>query len=209
MRQPEVRQLNDAEMRFGVHEDGKPVIQGYAAVFNSLSEDLGGFREVIRPGAFARGLAGADVRALIGHDPSRILGRSTSGTLRLVEDSRGLKAQIDPPDTSYARDLAESIRRGDMTGMSFRFYVAPDGERWRSEPGGVIRELTDVTIDDVSIVTYPAYPDTSVAIRSLEDFRRLQSRRDGWSTRAGMRLRLAETENGPYRKGKTHARDER
>lgn len=194
--QAEARCLAAAELR-AEEVDGKPQIRGYAAVFNSLSEDLGGFREVIRPGAFARGLARADVRALINHDRNLILGRNTAGTLRLLEDSRGLQIGVDPPDTSYARDLLESIRRGDISGMSFRFYVAEGGDDWRSEPSGVIRELRDVDIDDVSVVTYPAYPDTTVAVRCLDEFRShsrgQQPPRDPWLDSAWVRLRLAES----------------
>jgi HK97 family phage prohead protease len=191
---PEIRCLPQAELR--VTRDGKaPVIAGYAAVFNSLSQDLGGFRELIRPGAFARGLAGADVRALINHDRNLVLGRNTSGTLRLSEDSRGLRIEVDPPDVSYARDLLVSLERGDISGMSFRFYVAVGGESWRSEPQGPIRELTDIEIDDVSVVVYPAYTDTTVAVRSLrERFPAAQPKYDPWIDRARSRLRIAETE---------------
>lgn len=192
----EARCLAAAELR-AEDVDGRPQIRGYAAVFNSLSEDLGGFREVIRPGAFARGLAKADVRALINHDRNLVLGRNTAGTLRMLEDSRGLRVEVDPPDTSYARDLMESMKRGDISGMSFRFYVDEDGDEWRSEPDGVIRELRSVSIDDVSVVTYPAYPDTTVAVRSLDEFRShsrgQQPPRDPWLDSAWVRLRLAES----------------
>jgi hypothetical protein len=185
---PETRSLSAPELRVA-EADGKPVIAGYAAVFNSLSEDLGGFREVIRPGAFARGLAGADVRALVNHDPTLVLGRNRAGTLRLAEDSRGLKVEIDPPDTQAGRDVLTSIRRGDIDGMSFRFYVAAGGETWRSEPSGVIRELTD----DVSVALYPAYRATDVSVRcleALESFRRSQPRRTPLRDRAVRTLRL-------------------
>jgi uncharacterized protein len=198
MGKPETRQLPGAELRVESVE-GKPRIVGYAAVFNALSVDLGGFREVIRPGAFATSLANADVRAMVNHDRNLVLGRSKSGTLRLMEDARGLRYEVDLPDTQYARDLAEVMKRGDVSGSSFRFYMFDDksrGQKWRSEPDGVIREITEFAqIDDVSVVTYPAYPQTEAALRSLEEFRRSQPRRDeAWLASAAMRLRLVEAE---------------
>ena len=189
---PETRSLPAPELRV-VDAEGRPTITGYAAVFNSLSEDLGGFRELIRPGAFTRGLPGADVRALVNHDPTLILGRNTAGTLRLTEDVNGLKVEIDPPDTQVGRDIVTSIRRGDVSGMSFRFYVADGGERWGSGPSGVVRELLDLEIDDVSVALYPAYRATEVSVRSLEaldTFRRSQPRRTPARDRADRMIRL-------------------
>ena len=154
-----------AELRADEH-DGK--IRGYAAVFDSLSEDLGGFREQIAHGAFSDTL-GADVRALWNHDANFVLGRTTSGTLTLREDSHGLAIEIDPPDTQQAKDLLISIRRGDVSQMSFGFYTQDDA--WEQRDGENIRTLRKVELFDVSPVTYPAYQDTSVAVRSL----------DGWT----------------------------
>lgn len=165
----EVRTIPGSELRLAQNAEGKPMIVGYAAVFNSLSLDLGGFRETIRPGAFDATLeAGADVRALVDHLPYRIIGRNKAGTLRLLADAHGLKCEIDPPDTSIGRDTVESLRRGDVDNMSFGFFVVTDD--WRMVDGEVIRELIEVSLDggDVSVVTYPAYPDTQVAVRSLE-----------------------------------------
>ncbi len=151
-------------------EGGRPTIEGYAAKFNELSADLGGFRERIAPGAFARTLdEGADVRALVDHDPSRIIGRTTAGTLELIEDATGLMVQIDPADTSVGRDLVESIRRGDINQMSFGFTIASEGDSWGTDAEGqMIRTLTDVDLWDVSAVTFPAYPDTEIAVRSMQ-----------------------------------------
>jgi len=148
------------------HEgDGLPVIAGYAAVFDSLSEDLGGFRERIKVGAFTRSLReGADVRALVDHDPSKILGRNLAGTLRIKPNAKGLFVEIDAPDTTVGRDIQKSIKRGDVNGMSFAFFTRTD--EWHMEDGEAIRELLDVDLQDVSVVTYPAYPATDVAVRS-------------------------------------------
>lgn len=162
----EKRSLQGVELR-ATEGGGLPAIEGYAAVFNSLSTNLGGFRERIEPGAFAASLnAGADVRALVDHDPAKIIGRNKSGTLTLSEDSHGLKVSIRPPDTTAGRDVVESIRRGDLDAMSFGF-VARDDEV-RKESGETVRVLRAVDLFDVSVVAYPAYQDTAVALRSVE-----------------------------------------
>jgi HK97 family phage prohead protease len=159
-----------------VREDGgKLKISGYAAVFNSLSEDLGGFVEVIRPGAFSAALeSGQDVRALVNHDPNLLLGRTTSGTMRLFEDRRGLRYEIDPPDTQVARDLVTLLKRGDLNGSSFAFSLAAGGDMWRDEKGQAVRELHEIgELYDVGPVVYPAYPSTvsEITTRSLRSFR--------------------------------------
>src|SRR5262245_2558056 len=132
----ETRYLRSTELRAEGADGERPLIVGYAAVFESLSEDLGGFRERIRPDAFTRSLQeGADVRALVDHDPSRVLGRNKAGTLRLRTDTRGLLVEIDPPNTTAGRDIVESIRRGDVDGMSFAFRTPKGGDDWRMEDG--------------------------------------------------------------------------
>ena len=140
-------------------------IVGYAAVFGKFSEDLGYFREKIAPGAFTACLR-QDVRALKNHDPSFLLGRSTSKTLRMVEDEFGLKVEIDLPDTQVGRDTAVEVGRGDMDGQSFSFTT--DIDQWDYSGDVPIRTLIKVrTLYDVGPVTYPAYTDTSAAMRSL------------------------------------------
>ena len=158
-----------------VHDDGgEPVIGGYAAVFDSLSEEMFGFRERVLPGAFTNTLKGKpDVRALIDHDSSKILGRTTAGTLTIKEDDRGLAVRITPPDTTAGVDVLKSIRRGDIDQMSFAFQTVTD--QWHTEDGEEIRELVEVRLFDVSVVTFPAYPDTSVSVRSNDPTIALQS----------------------------------
>ncbi|MBT9154466.1 MAG: hypothetical protein DDT39_01142 [Firmicutes bacterium] len=148
-------------------------IRGYAAVFNSLSEDLGGFLEQISPGAFVDAIARDDVRALINHDSNLVLGRNRSGTLVMREDATGLGIEITPPDTQAARDLVELMGRGDVTQMSFAFSVSKEDQSWeQSGAGPWIRTVHKVArLYDVSVVTYPAYPSTSAAIRALEEYR--------------------------------------
>ena len=159
----------DLELR-AAGDDAPPVIFGYAAVFNQLSEDLGGFRERIAPGAFTKAL-GDDVRALFNHDPNIVLGRTRAKTLRISEDQKGLAIEIDPPDTPAAASLIESLRRGDISQMSFGFQTVED--QWDLIDGAMIRTLLDVRLFDVSPVTYPAYPQTEAALRSLDEFRKL------------------------------------
>jgi len=146
-------------------DDGPPKLIGYAAVFDSWSENLGWFREIIRPGAFKDSLArGDDVRALIDHTPSKIIGRRSAKTLDVREDDHGLHVEVALPDTAAARDIIESIKRRDVDGMSFQFITVSD--RWGMEDGEEIRELLKVDLIDVSVVTFPAYPTTDVALRT-------------------------------------------
>lgn len=161
--------LTNAEVR--MPEEGssdRPVFSGYAAVFNELSVNLGGFRERIKPGAFRSAIEGGDdVRFLINHNADKILGR-TPKTLTLSEDDMGLRVECELPNTSYANDLAESMSRGDISQMSFGFTTRADSWPEKdTETGLPIRQLDDVGLFDVSAVAYPAYPDTTAEVRSL------------------------------------------
>ncbi len=164
--------VEDIELR--IVDGDIPKIAGYAAKFGKWSEDLGGFREKIRIGAFDDVLAD-DVRALKNHDPNLLLGRTRSGTLRLTANKTGLRFEVDTPDTNVGRDTVEEIRRGDISGCSFGFIVETD--EWRYLEDDTI-ERTIISfrkLFDVGPVTYPAYPDTSVAARSLEKVKELQA----------------------------------
>ncbi len=165
--QLERRAFTCDEFRVLQDEGQQPKLRGHAAVFNSLSENLGGFREVILPGAFADAIVNDDVRALWNHNPDYVLGRNRANTLRLSEDATGLATEIDPPDTQWARDLMVSIQRKDVSQMSFAFRVLD--ERWEKKDGQHIRTLTKLRLFDVSPVTYPAYPATDVGVRSMAD----------------------------------------
>lgn len=171
MSQAEKRALL-CEVRAEESEEGQPArIVGHGAVFNKRSDMIMGmFREEIAPGAFDDVLQD-DVRALFNHDPSFILGRTRSKTLELSVDSNGLRYDISPPDTQTVRDMVLApLMRGDITGSSFAFHVAPDGDEWREdEDGTIIRTINRFSrLLDVSPVTYPAYPDAGAAKRSLE-----------------------------------------
>ncbi len=151
-------------------------VVGYASVFkdaegnSALSENLGGFREKIDPNAFNDVLKD-DVRALFNHDPNYIIGRSTSGTLSLSVDERGLKYSVNIPETTYGDDLMVSLKRGDITQNSFGFIVEDDS--WdEDEDGNTIRTINKVgRLLDVSMVTYPAYPDAEIGKRSFLNYR--------------------------------------
>src|SRR6266700_2864691 len=124
------RRTITAEVRAS-RADGKPTrLEGYAAVFNKFSENLGGFKEKIAPGAFSRAITEKqDVRALFNHDPNFVLGRTASGTLDLSEDDKGLMFSCEMPDTTVARDLMALVERGDVNQCSFGFIVRADSEQ--------------------------------------------------------------------------------
>ncbi len=172
MKDKETRCFTIDGLKVETRADGKRTIHGHAAVFNSLSEDLGGFREMIAPGSFMDAIKTDDVRALFNHNPDYVLGRNMAGTLRMVEDVRGLAIEIDPPDTQVCRDLMVSMERGDISQMSFGFSVRPNGQNWGTDDeGNAIRTLTSLRLFDVSPVTYPAYTATDVAVRSLTEWK--------------------------------------
>lgn len=166
------------EVREG--KEGEPTrIRGLAAVFDSLSENLGGFREIIAPGAFDD-TDMSDVRGLFNHDANFVLGRTTNETLRLKQTKDGLEYDIEIPDTQTIRDLVlEPIRRGDVSQSSFGFIVGRNNDEWEEdEDGNVVRTIRAVErLFDVSPVTYPAYPDTNVAARCLEQLQEQNAER--------------------------------
>ena len=163
------RYFSNCELRVEQTGDGKPKIIGYAAVFNARSKDLGGFVEEIAPGAFTDALAAdGEVLALVDHDPGKVLGRRSAGTLRMAQDEKGLRVEIDPPDTSVGRDAVENIRRKDIKGMSFRF---PRGAKdsWRMDGVDTVRTVHKAGLRDVTVTAVPAYDDTTASLRTAAD----------------------------------------
>jgi HK97 family phage prohead protease len=157
--------LDNAELRVETREEGEPRrLVGYAAVFDSDSEDMG-FVERIAPGAFAEALKTSDVRALFNHDSDNLLGRTAAGTLELEEDDHGLRYEVVLPETTLARDLVAWVERGDITGNSFSFLVAEDSFD-REENVRTIERIAELF--DVGPVTFPAYPETVVSTRAQE-----------------------------------------
>ncbi len=169
------------ELRSNGENADKRTVFGYAAKFNSRSENLGSsdyqFYEILEPGAFDDVLMD-DVRALFNHDPSAILARSKNGqgSLKIGIDGTGLWYEFEAPDTQAGRDLLTSLGRKDVDQSSFSFTVSKDGQRWEETRDGdgptiFTRTITKISrLYDVSPVTYPAYPDATVALRSLAEF---------------------------------------
>jgi len=169
----------EAELTIETRANGTQVLVGYAAVYNRhslpLREGGSAFREIILPGAFdkilSRQRGRQDVVALLNHNSDLILGRTSSGTLELTTDEKGLRYVVTPPDTQVGRDTLELVRRRDLKGSSFAFAVDAKGERWTSDDEGPVREIRDVSLlADVSVVLTPAYPASSVSVaqRSYE-----------------------------------------
>lgn len=153
---------------FEIRQEGDGMtFRGYAAVFNSDSEPLP-FIERIMPGAFDKTLKSRNnVKMYLNHDSTLVLGSTRAKTLRLSVDGKGLLADADLPNTSYARDLAELMKRGDVDSMSFGFSVPRNGDRWSED--GMRRELREVRLHEVSVVTgFPAYKATSASLRSID-----------------------------------------
>jgi HK97 family phage prohead protease len=175
----EERRIVVGELRTVMDGDKPSKICGHAAKFDSLSEDLGGFRERIAPGAFAKTIESGDIRALWNHDANIVLGRNKSGTLRMSEDIAGLYYECDAPDTQLVRDMVMSpIARGDVNQCSFGFRTISD--KWAKVDGEWLRTLLEVELFDVSPVTYPAYASTDVGLRSLAQVRGEQGDNDLW-----------------------------
>lgn len=153
-------------------------VAGYAAVFNSPADIGDMWQEIIAPGAFAETLRDAnnDVLALYSHEIERLLGRRSSGTLRLNEDTKGLAIEIDLPDTSDGRDVATLIKRGDLKGMSFGFCVTHD--EWDETVTPPKRTIHAVDLREVTITASPAYEDTECGMRSLEQAKREREQRN-------------------------------
>lgn len=197
----QVRTLVVKELRT-VKEGETRKIVGYAAVFNSNSEDLGGWVERIAPGAFAKVLREKqDVRCLFNHDSNKVLGRTSSGTLKLEEDTKGLRFECTPPDTNEARDVITLIDRGDVNQCSFSFRTAyPGGVEWiyPDYPEPAIRTVKEVeTLYDVGPVSFPAYNETEVGLRSIDEaLANRPPKQNDASTAARIRLAEAEVENG-------------
>jgi HK97 family phage prohead protease len=158
-------QVDDLEVR--AEGDSAPVITGHPVVYEKWSEDLGGFRERILPGAATKTIAESDVRALFNHDPNFVLGRTRAGTLQLSEDQRGVAMRATPPATTWASDLLISMRRGDIDQMSFAFKAVRDDWRDPKKPGGLAeRDIFEFRMYDSSVVTFPAYVQTDAQVRT-------------------------------------------
>jgi uncharacterized protein len=185
------------ELRAAKRGNGPGQLVGYAAKYNSLSQDLGGFFERLAPGCFAD-VMGGDTCCLRNHDDDNLLGRTAAGTLELGSDDAGLLYYCELPNTSVGRDTAELVGRGDMRGSSFQFSIAMEGASWDWDGPSPLRTITKVgRLYDVAPVTNPAYLDTTVDMRSFQaalearDAKRAEAALHSLSL-ARARLRFAE-----------------
>ena len=183
------RTVRSIPMEFETREeDGNKSIEGYFAVYNSVYDIAPGMSESIAPGAFTKSIAG-DIRALVNHDTSLVLGRTKSGTLVLRDDSHGLWGHIDinPNDVS-AMDLYARVQRGDVDGCSIGFGIRSQDTDIR-EDGSIHWTLTDIDLYEVSCCTFPAYEETNISARAAErdDIRKREA--DTWREKAKERLK--------------------
>ncbi len=157
-----------ANLRASSDDDGATKLKGYAAVFN-VRTDLIWFEEVIAPGAFKRAIKEKqNVPALWNHNSDLVLGRVANDRLTLSEDDHGLHVEIEPADTQHGRDAIIDVAEGNVTQMSFAFRAIK--QEWIEEENQpALRQILDVDLYDVSPVTYPAYPQTSISARSAEN----------------------------------------
>lgn len=164
---------DDQKLELRVSEDGKTAtLTGYAVVYNRDSVPLygGEMIEQIADGAFKRTLtSGEDVRALVEHDSDKLLGRTSSNTLKLMDDAKGLRFELALPDVTYARDIRTLIERGDIRGCSFGFRTMQDEWNHGAKPSR--RRVIDADLREITITANPAYTDTTVAVRSLQSQR--------------------------------------
>ena len=155
-------------------------IEGYAIVYNQLSKPMafpstGKFREIINVGAASESLRNSpDLPMLYNHKPDDILGRTSSGTLQLREDATGIFFSLDIPDTQLGRDVRTLVKRGDIRGASFHITVPQGGDSWTNSKDGRIRTVNKLAIGEVSLTPFPAYEQTSAALRSYEQWENSQ-----------------------------------
>lgn len=172
--------LPAAELRFKrSSETEAATVAGLAAPYNALSNEIvefgSSFREQIAPGAFAGSLATRDILALWNHGTDKPLGRTSTGMLVLTDTEQGLAFELKLPPTSWGRDAAIAVERQDVQGVSIGFSLNPDGDDWQPVGDTWVRTLTDVTLWEVSLVTFPAYPQTTVSPRSLDRWKQAQA----------------------------------
>lgn len=188
------RQLRTISSEFNTRDDGGNLsIEGYFAVFGSVYEIAPGMSESIAPEAFDKTLSG-DIRALINHDTTLVLGRTKAGTLNLRTDNRGLWGHIDVnPNDSDAMNLYERVKRGDVDQCSFGFDIIDEETEFR-EDGSVHWTIKEVELYEVSPCTFPAYEETSIAARAKERDDLLKRKNEAWKEKMLKKLKGGDTE---------------
>lgn len=206
MKDREIRNLEGDEAEVRALGDSR-TIEGYGIVFNSLSQDLGGFQEVILPEAVEGVLEQSDIFARLDHNKNRgVLARSMKGkgSMKLAVDSKGVKYSFEAPKFDLGDEVLEGVRRGDIRGSSFSFKVS-DGQKWeKRSDGAYVRTITKFdVISDMSPVYTGAYPDASLALRSLDEFRAMEAA----STDVLEEIKPSVEENAPEPEVETRADD--
>ena len=191
-KQPDGREIRANVVQLEIREASvgaaTRTVTGYAAIFNSETDICGMWIEKIAPGAFSASLATRDVLALYAHDTARVVGRASVGTLRVAEDSKGLKVEIDLPDTTDGRDLAVLIERGDVGGMSFGFNTRK--QTWDETVEPPRRTIEEVDLYEVTITANPQYDDTEIKLRSQQILEHVREER-GQHNRVGALSRIS------------------
>ncbi|MCM3536588.1 HK97 family phage prohead protease [Priestia endophytica] len=176
----EKRELPQSTIEIRESEEGKRTITGYAVKWEMKSHSMGyftRFREQFKKGAFAESLNKEDQRALWSHDTSKVLGRTKNGTLRLYEDDIGLRFELDLPSTTLGNDAYETIKRGDVDGVSFGFRMRK--QEWdESDPDNIVRSISQADLFEISPVGFPAYPDSQVSARSEDPYKSYKDEKD-------------------------------
>ncbi|MBR2853982.1 MAG: HK97 family phage prohead protease [Clostridia bacterium] len=190
----EIRQLRSAASQFQTREaEGDLTIEGYFSVFNSIYELWPGATESVAPGAFSETL-GNDIRALVNHDDTLVLGRNKAGTLELREDSHGLwgKISINPNDVD-AMNLYERVKRGDVDQCSFGFWIEDEETEFRDD-GSIHWTIRKVNLFEVSVCTFPAYEATEVSARKADFAEILKRKAETWRAEMLAKLNKEVTE---------------
>lgn len=184
----EIRQLRSINSQFQTRDDsGELSIEGYFAVFNSNYEIAPGMSESIAPGAFSRTVSG-DIRALINHDTTLVLGRTSAHTLELREDEHGLWGRVEiNPNDSDAMNLYERVKRGDVDGCSIGFGIVKEDTEVRDD-GSVHWTIEDVDLFEVSACTFPAYQETNISARAAEKAELERRRLEAWKIQTKERV---------------------
>lgn len=190
MNKTELRELVTDQIDIREEDDGTRTLSGYAVKWEKKSHIMGffrKFREQFKKGAFADSLGKDDQRFLWSHDTSKVLGRTKNNTLRLSEDSIGLRFELDLPDTTLGDDTYKSIKRGDVDGVSFGFQKVND-EIEEPDDDLMIRTVTKAKLLEVSAIAFPAYPDSEVSARGFDPIKEILEERSQESRRKKLLL---------------------
>lgn len=193
MDKTEKRELATSDIEIREDDDGNRTLSGYAVKWEKKSQVLGmfyKFREQIKKGAFLESLNDDDQRFLWSHDTSKVLGRTKNNTLRLKEDDTGLWFELDLPKTTLGNDTYESIKRGDVDGVSFGFNV-PDGGDEVTEPDDdlPLRTITKAKLMEISAVAFPAYPDSQVSARGYDRMKKYEDEMKGYQEEQAAKIK--------------------